>query len=70
MMTGAVDQHLAGPLPDRGLVRTGQEFDRVPVDWTADGMSCPLLREHLIIRLQASPGAVIKPAESKGECPR
>src|SRR6266508_3813897 len=28
-------------------------------DWTADGMSCPPRREHLIIRLQGSPGAVI-----------
>jgi hypothetical protein len=27
-------------------------------DWTADGMPCPLRREHLIIRLQVSPGAV------------
>jgi len=31
-------------------------------DWTADGMSCPPRREHLIIRLQVSPGAVISRA--------
>ena len=28
-------------------------------DWTADGMSCPPRREHLIIRLQVSPGAAV-----------
>jgi hypothetical protein len=29
-------------------------------DWTADGMPCPLRREHLIIRLKVSPGAVYR----------
>jgi lysylphosphatidylglycerol synthetase-like protein (DUF2156 family) len=40
----------------------GLMTDRAPGrfagDWTADGMPCPLRREHLIIRLQVSPGAV------------
>jgi hypothetical protein len=51
-------QHSRNLAPSRGRPIDRPCARRFAGDWTADGMSCPLRREHLIIRLQVSPGAV------------
>jgi hypothetical protein len=48
-------QHSRNLAPSRGKPTDRPCARRFAGDWTADGMSCPLRREHLIIRLQVSP---------------